>query len=60
MICNAILYKIVTEYFRDMPYYTKVLELFFEVILCTGIGQGIDMTTAPKDAISFSEFSIER
>ncbi|EJD54366.1 geranyltranstransferase [Auricularia subglabra TFB-10046 SS5] len=59
-LLEASIYYLLKKYFRHEPYYVDLLELFQETTLRTGLGQLIDLLTAPQHAVDLSRFSLDR
>jgi farnesyl diphosphate synthase len=53
-------YVLLKKYFRHLPYYTDLMDLFHETTLQTVIGQNLDLITAPTDRVNFAAYTIER
>ncbi|XP_068220264.1 farnesyl pyrophosphate synthase isoform X2 [Palaemon carinicauda] len=47
ILLEAGVYKLLQKHFRDMPYYTDILELFHEMTMRTALGQTLDLLSCP-------------
>ncbi|XP_022177969.1 farnesyl pyrophosphate synthase-like [Myzus persicae] len=46
ILLEQAIYQLLKKYFKDKPYYTHILELFYDVTMKSAMGQCLDMLTA--------------
>jgi len=56
-LLEAVIYRILSKYFRDKPYYADLLEIFHEVSYQTELGQLLDLTQPPRG--DFTAFTLD-
>eukprot|EP01111_Echinosteliopsis_oligospora_P017232 TRINITY_DN739_c0_g1_i1.p1 TRINITY_DN739_c0_g1~~TRINITY_DN739_c0_g1_i1.p1 ORF type:complete len:445 (-),score=88.84 TRINITY_DN739_c0_g1_i1:64-1206(-) len=56
-LLESMIYRILSKYFRDQPYYVEILELFHEVSYQTELGQLLDLTQPPRG--NFTAFTLD-
>lgn len=54
LMVESFIFMILHKHFSSEEYYTKLLELFHEVIFITIIGQALDLQTSKKNVDSFT------
>ncbi|KAI9682433.1 MAG: Farnesyl pyrophosphate synthetase [Trizodia sp. TS-e1964] len=54
------IFLLLKKYFKSLPCYIDLVELFIEVKFQTQIGQLCDLLTAPEDKVDLSSFSMEK
>ena len=57
---EAAIYRLIKAHFRKEVYYADLLDLFHETSYRTGMGQLVDLITAPEDKVDLSKFSLEK
>ncbi|KAF7354808.1 Fructose-bisphosphate aldolase [Mycena sanguinolenta] len=60
MMLESGIFFLLKKHFRNQPYYVDLLELFQDTAYRTGMGQLIDLITAPQDEVNLSKFSLDR
>jgi len=56
-LLESMIYRILSKYFRDTPYYADLIDLFHEVSYQTELGQLLDLTQPPRG--DFSAFTLD-
>ncbi|KAF9002982.1 isoprenoid synthase domain-containing protein [Cyathus striatus] len=56
---KAAIYHLLKVHFRFESYYTDIVDLFDETLYLTGMGQLLDLITAPQDVVDLEKFSTE-
>lgn len=56
-LLEAIIYRLLSKYFRDAPYYADLIDLFHETSYQTELGQLLDLTQPPRG--DFSAFTLD-
>jgi len=56
-LLESMIYRILSKYFKDQPYYVDILELFHEVSYQTELGQLLDLTQPPRG--DFTAFTLD-
>ncbi|XP_075321706.1 farnesyl pyrophosphate synthase-like [Odontesthes bonariensis] len=60
LLLEASIYRLLRRHCRDQPFYIHLLELFYETIFQTELGQSLDLMTAPVGQIDLNRFTMER
>ncbi|XP_001950423.2 farnesyl pyrophosphate synthase-like [Acyrthosiphon pisum] len=56
ILLEQAIYQLLKKYFKDKPYYTHIVELFYDVTMKSAMGQCLDMLTAK----SFKSTKLEK
>jgi len=56
-LLEAMIYRILSKYFRDTPYYADLIDLFHDTSYQTELGQLLDLTQPPRG--DFSAFTLD-
>jgi farnesyl diphosphate synthase len=54
------IYTLLRKYFRHLPYYVDLVDLFHETTLQTVVGQNLDLITGQADQLNLAAYTIER